>query len=122
MVAAQIKAIGYDGADVDWEHPETVADTRRLSGFVAALRQEMPRPLLLTMAVPATDWNGRWYDAPALMPHLDWLAVMCYDFYGPWSAEAGYQAALFAPKGTEQGLCASAGITYWRDRKHFFRR
>ena len=118
-VAAQIKAIGYDGADVDWEHPENADDTNRLSRFVAALRAELPRPLLLTMAAPSTDWSGRWYDAPAIIPHLDWVAVMCYDFYGTWSDTAGRHAPLFAAKGTEPVFSASVGMEYWNKKKHF---
>lgn len=116
-VAAHVKRIGYDGVDVDWEHPGNAAEMNRLSSFVAALRRELRRPLLLTMAVPSTDWNGRWYDISAIVPHLDWVAVMTYDFYGPWSADAGHHAALFAAPGTEPTFCASAGMAYWEKKR-----
>ncbi|MBC8143099.1 MAG: glycoside hydrolase family 18 protein [Armatimonadetes bacterium] len=118
-VAKHVNALGYDGADVDWEHPENAADTKRLSAFVAALRAELPRPKLLTMAVPSTDWSGRWYDAPAILPHLDWAAVMSYDFFGPWGNTAGHHAALFAGKGVDPALSGTAAIAYWRDTKRF---
>jgi hypothetical protein len=84
-IAARVRTIGYDGADIDWEHPENATDTARLSRFTAALRGTLPRPKMVTIAVPSVDWNGRWYDASAILPHVDWAAVMCYDFYGPWT-------------------------------------
>ena len=118
-VAAHVQTIGYDGVDVDWEHPENRADAGRLSLFVAELRRVVPRPKLLTMAVPATDWSAKWHDAPALLPHLDWAAVMTYDFYGPWSGDAGHHAALFPTKASDPSLSGSAAIKYWRTVKKF---
>lgn len=118
-IAAHIKTFSYDGADIDWEHPDNATDTARLSRFTAALRKALPHPKLVTMAVPSVDWNGRWYDSAAILPHLDWVAVMCYDFYGPWTDRAGHHAALFAPKGADAALSASAAIRYWRETKRF---
>ncbi|MBC8139198.1 MAG: glycoside hydrolase family 18 protein [Fibrella sp.] len=118
-IAAHVKKVGYDGADIDWEHPENPTDTNRLSRFTAVLRGALPRPKLVTMAVPSVDWNGRWYDAAAVLPYVDWAAVMCYDFYGPWAERAGHQSALFAAKATEPALSASAAMRYWREMKQF---
>lgn len=118
-VAKHINVLGYDGADVDWEHPENATETNRLSAFVGALRAELPRPKLLTMAIPSTDWDGRWYDAPTLLPHLDWAAVMSYDFFGSWSDTAGHHAALIAAKGVDPALSGSAAIAYWHEKKRF---
>ncbi|MBC7805420.1 MAG: glycoside hydrolase family 18 protein [Akkermansiaceae bacterium] len=123
-IAAQVKKVGYDGADIDWEHPASVTDTNRLSRFAAALRGALPRPMLVTIAVPSVDWDGRWYDAPALLSHVDWAAVMCYDYYGPWSNRAGYHAALFplktgVPQADQTALTASGSIRYWRETKRF---
>ncbi len=123
-VAARVLSIGYDGADIDWESPENHTEGNRLSHFVAEMRLALPRPKLVTMAVTAVDWFGRWFDSPALEPHVDWAAVMCYDFYGPWSDRAGYHSALYPskkapPKADEQGMTASGGIHYWRERKRF---
>lgn len=118
-IAAQVKTVGYDGADIDWEHPENPTETARLSRFTAALRGALPRPKMVTIAVPSVDWNGRWYDAPAILPHVDWAAVMCYDFYGPWTNRAGHHSALFAPKGTDPSLAGSAAMRYWREAKRF---
>ena len=52
-VAAQVRKIGYDGVDIDWEHPGNATDTDRLSRFAAVLRGALPRPKLVTMAVPS---------------------------------------------------------------------
>ena len=122
QIASHVQTMGYDGVDIDWEMPESVPDTNRLSGFTAALRKVLPRTKMLTMAVTPVDWFGRWFDGPALIPYLDWIAVMCYDLYGPWSERAGHQAALLPPKGTASGteaamLTASGAIRYWREKK-----
>ena len=118
-IASHVTTLGYDGADIDWEHPETVADTARLSRFTRLLRQALPRPRLVTMATPSTDWNARWYDAPAILSHLDFAAVMTYDFFGSWSASAGHHSALFAGATGDPALCASAAIRYWQSVKRF---
>jgi chitinase len=39
-----------------------------------------------------------------LLPHIDFLNLMTYDFSGPWSAQAGHNAPL--------GFCKSA-IAFW---------
>ena len=114
---------GYSGVDVDWEHPESAADSQRLTRFVALLRERLPHPRLVTLAAPTSEYYGRWYDAGAMLPHLDWFAVMCYDFYGAWTKHAGYHAALYPSRtvtgGEEEAalLTGDAAIRYWRERR-----
>lgn len=96
--------LGYAGIDLDWEFAQSEADRATLTALAAALRRRMPPPQRLTMAVSAGDWYGRWLDADALRPVIDWWHVMTYDFAGPWSAEAGHNAPLPA---------VTAAIDYW---------
>lgn len=121
-IVAFVRKIGYDGVDIDWEMPENTTDGNRLTLLVRLLRKRLPAPYLVTMAVPALDWSGKWFDAKALIPLVDWFAIMTYDFYGPWSDTAGYHAALFpsktaSPREAERFLTASSGIEYWRKNK-----
>lgn len=92
-LVAHIKQFQYDGVDVDWEAPENDDDAAKMSALVQALRQRLPKTLI-TMAVPASDWSGKWYHTPDLLPHVDWLNIMTYDFAGPWSDVAGHNAPV----------------------------
>ncbi len=106
----QVKRIGYDGIDLDWEFMENAAERDLHAALVRDLRARLPRPALISMAVPAGDWYGRWLDAPALLPHVDLLNVMTYDFAGPWSDKADHNAPM---------PYLADGLTYWTKQKGF---
>jgi len=117
---AAVKDSGYDGIDVDWEAPEDARDRDRMNALVRALRERLPRGATLTMAVPATDWSGRWYDRAALEPYVDYMCVMAYDLHGSWSDHAGHNAPLY-PSTTDHSGCkaatVSAALDYWLGQK-----
>jgi chitinase len=109
---------GYDGIDVDWEAHDGAADRDRLTDLVQRLRTKLGAGRLLTMAVPMTDWGGRWFD-DALKPLVNAIHVMTYDMHGPWSDHAGHNAPLFAvPADKDDGADFSyaAGLAYWTKR------
>lgn len=35
------------------------------------------------------------YDVPTLSEHLDWIAVMTYDYHGHWDKQTGHVAPLY---------------------------
>lgn len=35
------------------------------------------------------------YDVPVLARHLDWIAVMTYDYHGQWDKKTGHVAPLY---------------------------
>lgn len=92
-----VTSSGYDGIDLDWEFPESEADRANLTALVQELRAALGPDRSLSIAGPSSDWYGRWYDIPALMPYLDWFGAMTYDIHGPgWSGHAGHNAPLYA--------------------------
>lgn len=112
--------LGYDGVDVDWEPTENDEDRKGAVVLVKALKEALP-DRLLTMAAPASDWHGRWWDVEALKDRVDLLNVMSYDFHGPWSAHAGHNSPLHAAAGDEDGAVSSvkAALTYWADTRQW---
>lgn len=117
---AFVEAGGYDGIDCDWEFPQTKVDAANLVKLVAAYRTRLPHTLL-SMAVNASDWYGRWFDHAALLPLFDFLNVMTYDFHGPWGDHAGHNSPLHPAPGDPDGagMNCAAGMAYWNVTKRF---
>ena len=105
-LAQRVRASGYDGLDLDWEFGESEADSAKISALALALRKRLPG-MLLTMAVSAEDYYGRWFKTETLLPAVDWLNIMAYDFCGPWCDRALHNAPI--PRVT-------ASIDYWKGR------
>jgi chitinase len=90
-----LKKYGYDGVDIDWEVPNP-RDRANCNTLMQELRNELPSPWLISMAVTADPRNyGEGLDIPALAPLLDFMNVMTYDFYGTWSGATGLVSPLF---------------------------
>jgi len=108
-IAQLVREQGYQGVDIDWEFPDQAGSPEKLVALATALRQRLPK-LLLTAAVPGSDWYGKHYDSAALLPLLDWVNIMAYDFSGPWSPTAGHNAPL--------SFCQSA-LRYWTEQRQW---
>jgi chitinase len=109
-IANVIRANGYQGLDIDWEAPANAEEGQLLTAFVQAIRTAMGAKFLLTMAVPASNWSGQWFESQALLPLINQLHVMTYDNAGEWSKTADHNApfAFF-----------QSGLTYWTLEKHW---
>ena len=123
LVAQLTEAVsrsGYDGIDIDWEFAESVEDSHRLTDLVRRVRAALPADALVTMAVSAGDWQGRWFETAALIPLVDWVSVMTYDFHGTWSDHAGHNAPLYPDKkDTRDGAQCHLGaaLGYWTEKR-----
>ena len=106
---------GYDGVDLDWEHPNSSQNRQYLNLLVAemdSMFNDYDSELLITMAVPISNWSGQWYDFTFLKSHIDFFNAMTYDIHGGWSSHAGHNSPLFqSPPGDPDGSC-STGILY----------
>ncbi|HTY10557.1 MAG TPA: glycosyl hydrolase family 18 protein [Bacteroidota bacterium] len=96
-IVAQLSTAHYDGADLDWEGPGTLAQRSNEALFVKELRaafRAADSSWLITMAIGASDWSGQWRDFATLEQYVDWFNAMEYDFHGSWSSIAGHNAPL----------------------------
>jgi chitinase len=95
-ITALVNAQGYDGVDLDWEFPFNGTDRANLTLLVRELRTALGSSKILSLATPASNWYGQWFDLPSLTPYVDWFGVMTYSFAAPsWSTEAGHNSALY---------------------------
>ncbi|KAM0040891.1 putative chitinase [Helianthus debilis subsp. tardiflorus] len=116
---------GFDGADLDWEYPQTQAEMDNfgllLDEWRVAINQEAESTgktqLLLSAATyykPVIPWDVvHTYPVASINNNLDWINAMCYDYHGPWTPDAtGTLAALYDPNGD---VSTSDGLQSWID-------
>ncbi|MCO6045843.1 glycoside hydrolase family 18 protein [Aeoliella sp. ICT_H6.2] len=115
----------YDGVDIDWEHPRTAAETRQFVALVKAFRTKLDQtakasgrsePYILTAAVSATEYFGKFIDVDAVLGDLDWLNVMTYDFSGPWDRVVAHNSPLM-PSQNDPGRTwrsVTSAMEYWQ--------
>jgi chitinase len=101
----------FDGFDIDWEYPITggdggvhhsSSDDVNLTALLAEFRRQLDvwklanggDDLLLTMAVPASDFRGKNYQISRDQDHVDWFNLMSYDFHGSWDKQTGHLTNL----------------------------
>nr|WP_314899064.1 glycoside hydrolase family 18 protein [uncultured Deefgea sp.] len=97
----------FDGFDIDWEYPASPGndgnivrpeDTQNYTALLAEFRKQLDavKPgLILTIAAPASPAKSEKIELEKIIPHLNWINLMTYDFTGPWSGATGHHAVLF---------------------------
>lgn len=123
-VAEFVRSRNLDGADMDWEWSGTpaAADTAAYSLLLNQLRDSLGPDLILSAALPASDWGGRWFNVPKIVDALDWIGVMTYDLTGDWDDYSGYNSPLFVnPRKVGSHAVAdwsvAASMDYWNRRR-----
>jgi chitinase len=99
-VAAFVTRHNLDGADIDWEYPDTGTSATNFTNLIKALSARLkPMGKLLTAAVIGRGRQGEGVQAQTF-EHFDFINIMAYDEGSPHSTYA-----------TAEGC-----LTYWLDR------
>ncbi|KAH8683332.1 glycoside hydrolase superfamily, partial [Tricladium varicosporioides] len=94
-VRVMVEKLGVDGVDIDWEYPAGNGEDYKQTPnnkreweikayplLLSALRKQLPRPLLISAAVPGLPRDMIAFTPvtmPTIMESLDFLNVMTYD-------------------------------------------
>ncbi|XP_026742791.1 probable chitinase 10 isoform X2 [Trichoplusia ni] len=123
-----LQKYGFDGLDLDWEYPKCWqvdcsqgpdSDKEGFADLVLELSAVLkPKGLLLSAAVsPSKKVIDAGYDVPVLARHLDWIAVMTYDYHGQWDKKTGHVAPLYYhPEDDNTYFNANYTIHYWMQK------
>ncbi|KGN65228.1 class V chitinase [Cucumis sativus] len=109
------------GLDVDWEYPsdqdqinsfKTLCSEWRSAAEKESQSSGKPRLFLSAAVFRSSNYYGTPLPASDLATKLDWINVMCYDFYGPgWSPN--FTAPPAALHGSSGRVNCDTGISSW---------
>ena len=132
-ICTWLEDYNLDGVDIDWEYPvgapwDAKRHPRDRKNYITLLKEirsamdelgaNTGKRYDLSTAVPASAWFLEANDVRAAAKIVDYLKLMCYDYYGPWTAYTGHNAniynnprdPLWGGQSTDQGL-----DLYYRD-------
>ena len=91
-VAAFATQYGYDGADIDWEYPNTASDRFFLVQLMGLLRASNPN---YTLSIDVATKGGFGYDLFHLQKTTDYFNILMLDCAGPWTAHGQLNSPIF---------------------------
>jgi spore germination protein YaaH len=104
----QLTTLAPDGINLDYEFVPT-ASRDAFTAFVQQLREALPQPLELTLAMPATA-SYRGYDVPRLATLASRLLLMEYDYHWRTGPSAGAVSPLASVQNAVDGYLALAPV------------
>lgn len=108
-----MKSYGFDGIDIDWEFPGQRAednvfrpsDKENFTLLLSELRKQLDivsksdsKHYLLSIAAGADQEYITHTNLGEAQEYLDFINVMCYDYYNGWMHQTGHHANLYPSK------------------------
>lgn len=108
----------FDGIDVDWEFP-LQEDADNFQALLKEFREQMNafrRGLTLAVAVGDQPQMQPGTDFRRIVPLVEQIGIMNYDYTGPWEPTTGFLAPLFPTAGSspQVGSVAESVAAYER--------
>lgn len=110
-ICTWIEKYNFDGADIDWEYPvnggwgaikSDPADKENFTSLMRELRdalntleQRTNKDYQISFAAEVSPEYLTWTEPKKLAEITDYIKLMCYDFYGPWTETTGHNANLY---------------------------
>lgn len=120
---AFMRQYGFDGVDIDWEYPvggglegnqNSPEDRHNYTLLLAELRAQLDaaesednKTYDLSIAAPAGPSIIAHLELDQIHPHLSWINVMAYDFFGGWSPQTDFNAPLHGSLDTPESQTMS---------------
>ena len=118
-----VDSFNLDGVDIDWEYPGyaehngTAADKPNFTLLLQQIRDSLNvyevasgKEMLLTACFGAAQSHMSNINWSAVVPILDYVNLMSYDFYGTWDATANHNAPLHAPTQGDPNFCIEGAV------------
>ncbi|KAL1512589.1 hypothetical protein ABEB36_002158 [Hypothenemus hampei] len=90
-----LETYNFDGLDIDWEYPEE-EDRETYILLLKELKEAFEAKGYLLTAAVNSKLEQHAYNLADMLKYLDFINIMCYDFYGSWSDYTGQNSALYA--------------------------
>ncbi|MCJ1414354.1 hypothetical protein MMC32_000680 [Xylographa parallela] len=98
---------------VDWEHPSSPAQGNDYIALLDTVRRFLPSSrYIVTSALPAGAWALSNINLSLASTYLNFINLMAYDFYGPWTPTSGHQSRLYSPATDPSSVSVHAAVLY----------
>merc|ERR1711892_455488 len=125
-----IKYFGFDGMDLDWEYPAldmwpviptNPEDKQHFTLLMKELRHafDIEGYLITFAAAPDPEKAKNAYELEKIVPYVDWLNVMFYDYSGPWDNFTGIDAPLYGRWGEGYVGHPKYGFNIYETMQHY---
>ncbi|GJN70505.1 hypothetical protein PLICBS_004563 [Purpureocillium lilacinum] len=106
-----VEASGLDGIDIAWEYPSDAEQGYNFLALLATVRLHFSSErYTLTAALPASKAILQFLDLGQAAQYLDFINLIAYDFFGPWSPKTGHHSQLYAMSRDETS--AASGVAH----------
>jgi len=121
---ALIETYNFDGIDLDWEYPGyapnggTPADKQNFTLLLQDLRNELDalevqtgKEYILTSCFSADEEKMLDIEWQNVLPLVDMVNLMTYDFHGSWDPESNFNTPMYPPQYGNPDWCINGAFT-----------